>query len=249
MRLDGKVAIITGAAAGIGEACCDAFVEAGAAIIVADHNEAGVRKVAERLAAGGAKVDAIAVDVADEQACEAMVALAVERFGGLDCAVNCAGIAHTPTPIHEIDVATWRRVWEVDALGLAFCLKYEIPAMLRRGGGSIVNIASGAGTHGAKGMGAYVGAKHAAVGITRTAAIELAPQGIRVNAVCPGLIATTNNNQNLPAGMKWEDIVSNPTGRMGEPREVADITLWLASDRSGFVTGEAIAINGGKYLG
>src|SRR3546814_11886553 len=123
--------MITGAAAGIGEACCDAFVEAGAAIIVADHNEAGVRKVAERLAAGGAKVDAIAVDVADEQACEAMGALAVARFGGLDCAVNCAGIAHTPPPIHEIDVATWRPGWEVDALGRAFCLTFEIHALLR----------------------------------------------------------------------------------------------------------------------
>jgi NAD(P)-dependent dehydrogenase (short-subunit alcohol dehydrogenase family) len=249
MRLDGKVAIITGAAAGIGEACCDTFVAAGAALVVADHDEAGIHAVADRLTAQGASVAAIAIDVSDEQACAAMVALAVDRFGGLDCAVNCAGIAQTPAPIHEIDAATWRRVWEVDALGLAFCMKYEIPAMLKRGGGSIVNIASGAGTHGATGMGAYVGAKHAAIGITKTAAIELAPQGIRVNAVCPGLIATVKHNQNLPDGMKWEDLVSNPTNRLGMPQEVADITLWLASDRSGFVNGESIHINGGKYLG
>jgi NAD(P)-dependent dehydrogenase (short-subunit alcohol dehydrogenase family) len=249
MRLDGKVAIITGAAAGIGEACSEVFAEAGAALVLADKDAAGVRKVAERLAAGGAKVEAITVDVSDREACQAMVALAVERFGGLDCAVNNAGVAHTPAPIHEIDEAVWRRVWEIDALGTAFCLKYEIPAMLQRGGGSIVNIASGTGTHGAKHMGAYVGAKHAMVGITRTAAIELAPQGIRVNAVCPGLTATERNNQNLPKGMRWQDIVVNPMGRMGEPREIANMTLWLASDYSTFVTGEAIAINGGRYIG
>ncbi|HUD92706.1 SDR family NAD(P)-dependent oxidoreductase [Sphingobium sp.] len=248
MRLDGKVAIITGAAAGIGEACCDVFAAAGAAIVVADYDEAGAHMVARRLADKGASAVSIAVDVSDEQACADMVALAVKRFGGLDCAVNNAGIAHTPTPIQEIDVALWQRVWEVDALGVALCLKHEIPALLKRGGGSIVNIASGAGTHGARHMGAYVAAKHAAVGITRTAAIELAPHRIRVNAVCPGLIATARNNQNLPTGMKWSDLVSNPTGRLGEPHEVANMALWLASDRSTFVNGEAIAIDGGKYL-
>jgi NAD(P)-dependent dehydrogenase (short-subunit alcohol dehydrogenase family) len=249
MRMDGRVVIVTGGASGLGEACCTGFAAAGASILVADFDVRCGRGVADSLTANGASADFAAVDVSDEQACADMVAFAVRRFGGLDCAVNCAGIAHMPTPIHEIEEAVWRRVWEVDALGVAFCMKYEIPMLLERGAGSIVNVASGAGLHGAKGMAAYVAAKHAVVGMTKNAAIELAPHRIRVNAICPGLIETSTMAKDLPAGMNWADMVSNPTGRLGQPHEVADMALWLASDRSTFVNGEAISIDGGMYAG
>lgn len=248
MLLQGKTAIVTGAASGLGEAIAEGFAAAGARLVIADVNEAGLRTVADRLAGGGAEVAVIALDISREQDCANMVALAEERFGGLDCAVNCAGVSHPPTPFEEIEEAVWRRVWEIDALGSAFCMKYEIPALKRRGRGSIVNIASGAGTHAAVNMAAYVSAKHALVGMTRNAALECAPLDIRVNAVCPGLVPTEAHNKLLPPGRRWEDMVSNPSNRNGKPHEIANIALWLASDMSTFVTGEAIAIDGGKYL-
>ena len=249
MLLQGKSAIVTGASSGIGEALAEGFAAAGARLVLADINEAAGRAVTARLVAGGAQAVFLPVNIVKEDQCAAMVALAEETYGGLDCAVNCAGLAHAPTPLHEIEEAVWRHVWEVDTLGTAFCLKHEIPALRRRGSGSIVNIASGAGTHGAVNMGAYVAAKHAVVGLTRNAALENAPHEIRVNAVCPGLILTETANQVLPPGMSWEDLVTNPSNRNGAPSEVANLCVWLASDMSTFITGETIAIDGGKYLG
>lgn len=249
MRLDGKTVIVTGGASGIGEACCKGFAEAGAAVVVADRDETGGRAVADRLSGAGGRAAFFCVDITSEQACADMVAFAVSQFDGLNCAVNCAGVAHSPTPIHEIDEAVWRRVWEIDALGTAFCMKYEIPRLLEAGGGTIVNIASGAGLHAARGMAAYVSAKHAVVGMTKNAALDLAPHNIRVNAICPGLIATATNNKELPPGMRWEELSPNPTGRVGKPYEVANMAIWLASDLSSFVTGEAIGIDGGRFLG
>jgi NAD(P)-dependent dehydrogenase (short-subunit alcohol dehydrogenase family) len=246
MRLDGKTALIVGGAGGIGAACCRTFADAGAAVVIADVAEDRGVALAEELAAKGAKAAFVRVDVTDEQSCADMVAFTVKRFGGLDCAVNLAGFGHTPTPIHEIEQAVWRRIWEVATLGTALCIRHQVPAMLARSGGSIVNVASGAGLRAAPGMSAYVSAKHAVVGMTKNAALDLAKQNIRVNAICPGLIATGTHNRHLAPGESWGDRSFSAMGRPGKPEEVADLALYLASDASSFVNGEAIGITGGR---
>jgi NAD(P)-dependent dehydrogenase (short-subunit alcohol dehydrogenase family) len=250
-RMKGKIGVVTGGASGIGEATCLALAEEGAAVVVADLKDSAGLQVADRIVAAGGQAAFVPVDVSNDLSCKKMVAFAKSRFGGLDCAVNCAAIAQMPMPMEEIDEGVWRRVWEVDTLGIAFCMKHQVVAMVERGGGAIVNIASGAGLRGAARMAAYASAKFGVVGISRSAAIELAPRNIRVNTICPGLILTPLIAAGRTPGFDWssDPTTRNPMGRIGQPYEVADAALWLVSDRSSFVTGISLSVDGGLFAG
>lgn len=247
MEMDGKVALVVGGASGIGEGVSKVLAAAGARLVLADVNVEGGRAVVEAIRATGAEASFVEVDVRDQGACNAMVAHVLATYGTLDAAANVAGFAHVPTPVHLIEDAVWRSVWEVDLLGVVHCMKAQVPVLIERGKGSIVNIASGAGLHGTPHMGAYAAAKFGVVGVTKTAAAELGPNNIRVNAVCPGLVDTQSRFRDVPADFDWESMITNPMGRMGKPSEIGDLVMFLASDRSTWITGEAISIDGGLY--
>jgi NAD(P)-dependent dehydrogenase (short-subunit alcohol dehydrogenase family) len=245
-ELEGKVAIVTGAGAGIGRATAVALARDGASVLAADLHGHGEDVAEEIRAAGGAAVFA-AVDVADDGQVEAMVARCVEEFGGLDIAFNNAGIEGQPAPTHECTDDTWQRTLAVNLTGVWHCMRHEIPRMLERGGGSIVNCASIAGLVGFAGSPAYVASKHGVVGLTKTAALDYAEAGIRVNAVCPGVIETQMVQRVIDAAPDMEAMLkaSEPVGRLGRPEEIADAVLWLVRPGSAFVTGQAIAVDGG----
>ena len=250
MNLSDKIIIITGAASGIGEACTRLFAHEGAKVVLADRDETRGRNLAAAIRANDGIAEFIATDVTDEKAIEAMVGLAVEKWGGLDGAVNAAGIAGNPAPVVELSAAEWRRNFEVMLLGVALCMKYEIAAMLKRGGGSIVNIASLGGLDGVPMMAPYSAAKHGVVGATKSAALETASAGIRVNAICPGLIDTPLYRAKLAEGVDYSGVVRNiALGRSGQAAEVADTALWLLSTRSSYVTGQTIIVDGGLMIG
>jgi len=249
MNLTDKVIVITGAASGMGEACAHLFAQQGAKVVLADRDQVRGRNVAAAVTAGGGAAEFIATDVTDEKAIGAMVDLAVRKFGGLDGAVNGAGIAGTPAPVVELPASEWRTNFEIMLLGVALCMKYEIAAMLKRGGGSIVNIASVGGLDGVPFMAPYCAAKHGVMGVTKSAAFENARAGIRINAICPGMIDTPMYRNQLTEGVDYSGVVKNiPLGRFGESSEIADTALWLLSTRSSYVTGQAIVVDGGMTI-
>lgn len=247
--LAGSVALVTGAASGIGRATALAFGAAGASVVVADMDAPGAEATAEAIGATGAQAVVLHVDVTAPDSVESMVRRAVERFGRLDFAHNNAGVtAGAGTGLtHLQDEATWDRVLGVNLKGVWLCMKYEIPQMLAQGGGAIVNTASVSGLVGRAGRSAYVASKHGVVGLTRTAAIEYARQGIRVNAVCPGFVRTPLVERALAAEPEREDwmLSVTPMGRLGTPEEVAAAVLWLCSDAASFVTGHLLTLDGG----
>jgi NAD(P)-dependent dehydrogenase (short-subunit alcohol dehydrogenase family) len=250
MNLTDKAIVVTGAASGIGEACARLFAQEGAKVVLADRDEIRGNNVAAAIKANGGIAEFIATDVTDEKAIEAMVGLAVKEWDGLDGAVNAAGIAGTPGPVVDLSAAEWRRNFEVMLLGAALCMKHEIAAMLRRGGGSIVNIASLGGLDGVPMMAPYSAAKHGVVGVTKSAALETAAAGVRVNAICPGLIDTPLYRAKLAEGVDYSGVVGNiALGRSGQASEVADAALWLLSARSSYVTGQTIVVDGGLMIG
>ena len=250
MNLKDKVIIVTGGASGIGAACALAAAEAGGRVVLADRDAARGKSAADEIAANGGHAAFIATDVTDERAIEAMVAFAVGTFGGVDGAVNAAGIAGMPANITDLPATEWRINFEVMLLGVALCMKHEIPAMQKRGGGSIVNIASTGGLDGVPMMAPYSAAKHGVVGASKSAALETASAGIRVNALCPGLIDTPLFRNKAEEGADYSSVVRNvPLGRLGKPSEIADAALWLLSSRSSFVTGQAICVDGGLLIG
>jgi NAD(P)-dependent dehydrogenase (short-subunit alcohol dehydrogenase family) len=245
--LRGKVALVTGAASGIGRAAALAFASAGARVVVADvAREAGERTVGEIRAAAGDAIF-VACDVSRAPEVEAMVAEAVATYGRLDCAFNNAGIGLTYTPLHELDEERWQRILAVNLTGVWLCMKYEIRQMLTQGGGAIVNTASIDGLSGAAGLADYVASKHGVVGLTRTAALEYATRGIRVNAVCPGMIRTPMVEAGIRERPELEArlIAQEPVGRLGTPEEIAAAAVWLCSDAASFVTGHAMPVDGG----
>jgi NAD(P)-dependent dehydrogenase (short-subunit alcohol dehydrogenase family) len=250
MNLTGKTIVITGGASGMGEACAHIFSEKGAKVVVADRDEARGKAVAASVTAKGGVAAFIATDVTHENAIKAMVDFAVDKFGGVDGAVNGAGIAGTPANLADVTAAEWRINFEIMMLGVALCMKYEIPAMLKRGGGSIVNIASAGGLGGVPMMAPYSAAKHGVIGATKSAALEYAAAGIRVNALCPGLIDTPMFRNKITEGADYSAVVKSvPMGRFGTASEIADVALWLLSARSSFVTGQAIGVDGGLSSG
>lgn len=239
-RLNGRVAIITGASRGIGAAAARAFASEGARLVLAARDQAALDGLVADIMRTGGDAIAVATDVADEESVRHMVAAATETFGGLDVAFNNAADGHRPRPLADIDVADFDRTIATSLRGVFLCMKHEIPAMLKRGGGAIVNMSSTAGVGAAQGIASYVAAKHGVLGLTKTAALDYAEPGIRVNALTPGPIFTRPEMEAANVG-QWV-----PMKRMGTPEEVAAAALWLCSDESSFITGAALAIDGGK---
>lgn len=248
-RLKGKCSLITGGASGIGRATALAFAREGAKVAVADINYAGAAEVAAEIVKGGGEAFPIRVDVSNGEAVRAMVTAVVDRFGRLDCAFNNAGVLgdHGPTAVCSED--NWHRVLAVNLTGVFLCMKYEIPVMLKQGGGVIVNTSSAAGLIGWGYRPAYAASKHGVTGLTLSAALEYAAAGIRINAVCPGVIATPMAAAASDAEAEARRSALHPMGRLGRAEEVAAAVVWLCSDEASFVTGHALAVDGGLVAG
>lgn len=240
----GKVAIVTGGASGIGAAIVRDLARRGARVVVADYDLEGAAALA---AEAGPGVVACRVDTADPEQVAAMVDFAVDECGRLDLAVNNAGIGGASAPVGETALDDWRRVIDVNLHGVFYGLRYQIPAMLRAGGGAIVNMASILGAVGWRGSAGYVAAKHAIVGLTRAAALDYATRGIRVNAVGPAFIATPLIEDAMDKEARKALVGLHPVGRLGTAEEVAALTNFLLSDAASFITGSYHAIDGG-YL-
>lgn len=250
LNFQGKVALVTGAASGMGLAAAIAFAEAGAAVVMADFRESIVEAEAERVAAGGHKVLALGCDVSDDAQVEQMVERTVAEFGRLDAAFNNAGVMAQIAPTADSTRKDWDRVIDTNLRGVWSCMKYELRQMERQGSGAIVNNASVGALTGNPGIGAYIASKHGVVGLTRTAALEYIKQGIYVNAVNPGLI-DTQIARDVVSGdeQAYNEIAKHvPIGRAGRPEEIASAVLWLCSPAASYVVGQAITVDGGMTV-
>jgi len=245
--MQGKAAIVTGASTGIGRATALAFAREGAHVALADVDvERGEETAAE---VGALGVDAIFVraDVSDASSVAALVRATIDRLGRIDFAFNNAGIEGSQAPTADCTIENWNRTIEVNLTGVFLCMREEIPRMLAQGGGAIVNNSSVAGLVGFTGIPAYTASKHGVLGLTKTAALEYATQGIRVNAVCPGVIDTEMITRftHGDTGAADQLLETEPVARLGAPSEIADAVVWLCSERASFVTGHALAVDGG----
>lgn len=245
-ELIGKVAFVTGGGSGIGQACAMDLAKHGANVVVVDRDFDHARHVATMIASAGGTSLALAADVADDASVAMAVAGAVKEFGTLHIAVNNAGIGGDIAPTADQSVEGWRKVLSVNLDGVFYCMRHELPEMVKAGGGSIINMASILGAVGYANSAGYVAAKHAVVGLTQTAAIEYAAQGIRVNAVGPGFINTPLLGA-LPPEVLDTIAGLHPMNRLGEAQEVADLVTFLASANASFITGGYYPIDGG-YL-
>jgi NAD(P)-dependent dehydrogenase (short-subunit alcohol dehydrogenase family) len=248
-QLNGKVALITGGASGIGRATALTFAREGAKLIIADMNEDGGQQTVHMIAEQGGEATFVQVDVSRATEVEAMISKTVQTYGRLDCAHNNAGIGSRPRVLlHELSEESWERVISINLKGVWLCMKYEIIQMCTQGGGAIVNTASIMGLVGSwSRSGVYNASKHGVVGLTRTAALEYAKSGIRVNAVCPGYIRTPLIEEALTSNpeMEAQIVARHPVGRMGRPEEIAEAVMWLCSDAASFVTGHTMTVDGG----
>ena len=244
--LQDKIALVTGAGSGIGRATSLVMAREGARVVVSDINAEGAEATLSAIKDRGGQGTFIHADVSKNEDVQALVAGVVEAYGRLDCAFNNAGIeGFMEGRLHEYPEDIWDRLIDVNLKGVWLCLKYEIPRMLEQGGSAIVNTASAAGLVGSRRLAAYVASKHAVVGLTKAAALEYARDGIRVNAVCPGIIDTPMV-QRLIAGRQTDDEEpQRPVGRLGAPEEIAESVTWLCSDAASLVTGAAMAVDGG----
>jgi NAD(P)-dependent dehydrogenase (short-subunit alcohol dehydrogenase family) len=249
---NGRVAIVTGAGSGIGRVTSLAFARAGAKVAMADVNTAGLAETLSQFC----EIDGIAItvptDVRVESDVRALVLRTVETFGRLDFAFNNAGIVEGSTnKTADISADLWQRVIDVNLTGVWLCMKYELPEMVRSGGGVIVNTASVAGLTGMGGSAAYVASKHGVIGLTKAAALDYARSGIRVNAVCPAAIKTPMLDASIQANPGSEAYFMDfePVGRFGAPEEIAAAVLWLCSEAAGFITGHALSVDGGALAG
>jgi NAD(P)-dependent dehydrogenase (short-subunit alcohol dehydrogenase family) len=246
-RLSGKVAIVTGASAGIGRATARALACEGARVVVADISEAGGQETVDLITENGGSAIFVRTDVSNSDDVKAMVQRTVEEFGGVDLAFNNAGIEGVQGAAADFADPDWNRVLSINLTGVWLCMKYEIPEMLRRGGGAIVNCSSVAGLVGFPGIAPYVASKHGVVGLTKTAALDYATADIRINAICPGVIDTQMIHRFTHDSPQVEELMADmaPVQRMGRPEEIADAVVWMLSDASSFMTGQAIAVDGG----
>jgi NAD(P)-dependent dehydrogenase (short-subunit alcohol dehydrogenase family) len=248
--LKGKVGLVTGAGAGIGRATARTFAAEGARVAVVDRDEEAGRETVAAIEAQGGEAHFIAADVAVPADVEAMVGETVERFGRLDCASNNAAASGGYHLTADIPEASWDLAIAVGLTGVWQCMRWEIPAMLRVGGGSIVNIGSDSGIKGEAFLGAYAAAKGGVLALTKTAAAEYASRGVRVNAVCPGGVRTAGMLDYFRASPEREakTVATHALGRLGEPEEIADTVAWLCSDRSSFTTGSVVVVDGGVLV-
>jgi len=249
-RLDGKIALVTGGSSGIGRASALAFAREGAKVVVADVTAEGGQETVRLIKEAGGEARFLKVDVARAAEVETLITQTVAAYGRLDCAYNNAGIEGAFVSTTEYPEADWDRVLAINLKGVWLCMKYEIAQMLQQGGGAIVNTASGAGLVGVAGLSAYVASKHGVVGLTKTAALEYAKAGIRVNAVCPGVIQTpmvarlTSQRPEMAEAL----VAAEPMGRTGKPEEIAEAVVWLCSEAASFVTGHAMSVDGGYVV-
>lgn len=244
---NGKVALVTGAGAGMGLATAQAFAAAGAAVVMADINEDAAQAAATKLVSEGRQALAIECDVADENQVKTLIEKTVEAFGRLDAAFNNAGVQSPAVDMADTTAAEFDRVNSINLKSVWSCMKYELMQMRQQGNGTIVNNSSIGGLIGLPGRAIYHATKHGVLGMTKSAAIEYAPRGIRINAVCPGTIETPMVQEMLrkePDSMR-EILKQQPIGRLGKPEEIAAVVLWLCSPGSSFVIGHALVADGG----
>ena len=250
LKFEGKVSLVTGGGSGIGRATALAFAREGAKVIVADVSEQGGKETVQMIEQAGGDAIFIKTDVSDGTEVMEMVNKAIEVYSRIDCAINNAGVEGMLVNISDYPEEMWNRVIGVNLTGVWLCMKYEIPQMLKQGGGVIINMASIFGLVGLANASAYIASKHGVVGLTKAAALEYSAKGIRVNAVCPGFIETPMlMERSLKAGENpevYQQIVSvSPIGRLGKPEEIAETVLWLCSDGASFVTGHSMVADGG----
>lgn len=242
-----SVAFITGASTGIGAATALAFGKAGAQVVLADVNPDAGGKTAHLIRENGGKATFIKCDVSKDSDVQSAVSQTVNLFGRLDIAFNNAGVEGLQAFTPDCSEENWNHVININLKGVWLCMKYQIPQMLKQGGGSIVNCSSIAGVIGFPGIAAYVASKHGVIGLTKTAALEYAKKNIRVNAVCPGVIQTPMIDRFVhgEAQLRKQLVDSEPVGRVGQPEEIADAVLWLSSPGAAFTTGHSLVIDGG----
>ena len=243
-----KVAIVTGAGSGIGRAAARLFAREGAKVVVADWSEEGGKETVAIIEEDGGQAALCRVDVSNEAMVKAMVDFAISKYGRLDYAHNNAGIDQIGRdPIHKVEESVWDKVVDINLKGVYFCMKHELAHMLVQGSGAIVNTSSGAGINGVPGMTAYCAAKHGVVGLTRSAALDHAREGVRINAVCPGLVDSALLEETFEQSPELRDVYCGlqPMGRMGLPKEVGDAVLWLCSESASLMNGAVVTVDGG----
>lgn len=242
-----KVALVTGGSSGIGRAAALLFAREGAKVVVADIQASGGEETVGMIKEAGGDAIFVKTDVSKGSDVKALINKTVEHYGSLDCAFNNAGVDNRPAPIVDQEEEQWDRVININLKGVWLCMKYEVAQMLKQGGGTIVNTASVAGLVGFRNMTPYTASKFGVVGLSKTVALEYAQANIRVNAVCPGVIHTPMVEHAVGSNPQALARVAamGPVGRMGQPEEVAEAVVWLSSDAASFVTGHAMAVDGG----